>query len=75
MEKSVFLSLKLCDLLPSVSQKIPMPQIARSLEDLPYLEEKYRNMLPVLFPISSTFAVGQCRWDEADLCLNTTVFV
>lgn len=50
-----------------LSQKIPMPQIARSLKDIPYLEEKHHNMLPLLFPISSTFAVGQSRWDEADL--------
>jgi len=34
-----------------LSQKIPMPQIARSLKDIPYLEEKYHCMLPVSFCI------------------------
>lgn len=54
-KKNASLSLKHCDL----SQKIPMPQIARGLEDLPYLEEKYHCTLPVLLSISF-FSI--CCW-------------
>lgn len=48
-----------------LSQKIPMPQIARSLEDIAYLEEKCHCMLPLF--LSSAFAVGQCGWGVIDL--------